>query len=135
MLTYGDGVTDLDITETIAKHKESGKAISVTVYQPNGKFGALDIDSNGLVKSFQEKPAGDGAWINAGFFVCEPEVFNYITNEDDIVFEREPLENLARDGKMISYKHRGFWKPMDTMRDCIELNEMWNGGKAPWKIW
>ena len=135
LLTYGDGVTDLDITDTIAKHKEAGSVISVTVYQPNGKFGALDIDSNGLVKSFQEKPAGDGAWINAGFFVCEPEVFDYIANEDDIIFEREPLENLARDGKMISYKHRGFWKPMDTMRDCTELNEMWNGGKAPWKIW
>lgn len=135
LLTYGDGVADLDIADTIARHKAGGKAISVTVYQPSGKFGALDIADDGQVRSFQEKPAGDGAWINAGYFVCEPEVFDYITAGDQTVFERDPLENLARDGKMTSYKHRGFWKPMDTLRDNIELNQMWDGGNAPWKVW
>lgn len=135
LLTYGDGVADLNIADTIAKHKASGKLISVTVYQPSGKFGALDIATDGSVCSFQEKPAGDGAWINAGYFVCEPEVFNYITNGDKTIFEREPLENLAKEGKMNSYKHHGFWKPMDTLRDNAELNEMWDNGKAPWKIW
>lgn len=135
LLTYGDGVADLNIADTIARHRQSGKAISVTVYQPSGKFGALDIAADGAVRSFQEKPAGDGAWINAGYFVCEPEVFDYIENGDATIFERDPLENLARDGKMTSYKHRGFWKPMDTLRDNIELNQMWDGGNAPWKIW
>lgn len=135
LLTYGDGVADLDIADTIAKHKASGKAISVTVYQPSGKFGALDISSDGTVRSFQEKPIGDGAWINAGYFVCEPEVFDYISNGDATIFEREPLENLASEGGMTSYKHTGFWKPMDTLRDNIELNQMWDNGKAPWKKW
>lgn len=135
LLTYGDGVADLDIADTITRHNSSGKAISVTVYQPSGKFGALDIAEDDRVRSFQEKPAGDGAWINAGYFVCEPEVFDYIKMGDQAIFEREPLENLARDGKMNSYKHRGFWKPMDTLRDNIELNQMWDSGKAPWKVW
>lgn len=135
LLTYGDGVSNIDIAQTIACHKASGKLISVTVYQPSGKFGALDIASDNSVISFQEKPAGDGSWINAGYFVCEPEVFDYITQGDKTILEREPLENLAREGKMASYKHTGFWKPMDTIRDNMELNEMWNSGKAPWKIW
>lgn len=135
LLTYGDGVADLNISDTIEKHKQSGSAISVTVYQPNGKFGALDIDPNGSVRSFKEKPAGDGAWINAGYFVCEPQIFDYIIQGDRTIFEGEPLENLAKDGKMASYKHRGFWKPMDTLRDCTELNQLWENNKAPWKIW
>lgn len=135
LLTYGDGVADLNIADTIEKHKQSGKIISVTVYQPNGKFGALDIGNDGTVKSFQEKPAGDGAWVNAGYFVCEPEVFDYIINGDKTIFEREPLEKLAKEGKMNSYKHKGFWKPMDTLRDNTELNEMWENNKAPWKKW
>ena len=135
LLTYGDGVADVNIADTIAKHKVSGKAISVTVYRPKGKFGAVDISEDGSVAAFQEKPAGDGAWINAGYFVCEPEIFNYIKDGDDTIFERDPLENLAREGNMTSYKHAGFWKPMDTLRDNTELNEMWNSGKAPWKLW
>lgn len=136
LLTYGDGVTDLNITDTIFEHKKSGCKISVTTYKPHGKFGALRIDTQGYVKSFLEKPDGDGNWINAGYFVCEPEVFDYIPeNDDTIIFERKPLEKLAAEGKMYAYKHGGFWKPMDTLRDNVELNEMWESGKAPWKVW
>ncbi len=135
LLTYGDGVADLNIADTVERHKASGKAISVTIYQPKGKFGALDIDTDGNVRAFQEKPAGDGSWINAGYFVCEPEVFDYIKDGDNTIFERAPLENLAKDGKMTSFKHHGFWMPMDTLRDNMELNQLWDSGKAPWKVW
>jgi len=137
LLTYGDGVSDINIADTIDKHIKSRNAISVTAYQPKGKFGALNIDSKtNQVISFQEKPDGDRSWVNAGYFVCEPEVFDYIPEDDDtVVFERDPLENLAQDGKMHAYYHTGFWKPMDTMRDNIELNEMWDKLQAPWKIW
>lgn len=136
-LTYGDGVTDLNITDTIKAHEESGAAISMTVYKPAGKFGSVQLNhETNMVKSFLEKPDGDGNWINAGYFVCEPEVFDYLPEGDDTcVFEKAPLENLARDGKMHAFKHRGFWKPMDMMRDNTELNEMWKNGKAPWKCW
>lgn len=135
LLTYGDGVTDLNIKEVIYFHNKSGKILTVTAYKPQGKFGSLNIDEKGDVKSFTEKPLGDGTWISAGYFVCEPEVFNYIPNEDACIFERSPLENIAKDGKMNSFKHRGFWKPMDILRDNKELNEMWDKGRAPWKIW
>ncbi|MEG1942051.1 MAG: glucose-1-phosphate cytidylyltransferase [Cetobacterium sp.] len=135
LLTYGDGVSDIDISKSIEEHKKSGKALTVTAYKPNGKFGALEIDETGSVNAFTEKPAGDGMWINAGYFICEPEVFNYLTQGDSEIFEKMPLENLAKDGKMNSYKHGGFWKPMDTLRDNVELNEMWDSGKAPWKKW
>lgn len=135
LLTYGDGVSDIDITASIEEHKKNGKALTVTAYKPNGKFGALEIDEVGSVNAFTEKPAGDGMWINAGYFICEPEVFSYITEGDSTIFEKAPLENLAKDGKMHSYKHTGFWKPMDTLRDNTELNAMWDSGKAPWKKW
>lgn len=135
LLTYGDGVSDIDITALIEEHKKNGKALTVTAYKPNGKFGALEIDEVGSVNAFTEKPAGDGMWINAGYFICEPEVFSYITEGDSTIFEKAPLENLAKDGKMHSYKHTGFWKPMDTLRDNTELNAMWDSGKAPWKKW
>lgn len=135
LLTYGDGVSDIDIQKSIEEHKKSGKALTVTAYKPNGKFGALEIDENGSVNAFTEKPAGDGMWINAGYFICEPEIFEYITEGDSTIFEKAPLENLAKDGKMNSYKHTGFWKPMDTLRDNVELNQMWDSGKAPWKKW
>ena len=135
LLTYGDGVSDIDITASIEEHKKNGKALTVTAYKPNGKFGALEIDEEGSVNAFTEKPAGDGMWINAGYFICEPEVFSYITDGDSTIFEKAPLENLAKDGKMHSYKHTGFWKPMDTLRDNTELNAMWDSGKAPWKKW
>lgn len=137
LLTYGDGVSDLNIEDTISRHESSGAILSLTAYKPAGKFGSLQINpESNKVQSFLEKPDGDGNWINAGFFVCEPEVFNYIpTGNDSIIFEKEPLESIARDGKMYAYKHKGFWKPMDMLRDNTELNDMWDKGTAPWKVW
>jgi len=136
LLTYGDGVIDLNINDSILAHEKSGAILTVTAYKPIGKFGALQIDTTtNKVVNFQEKPEGDMNWINAGYFICEPEVFDYIPNDDAIEFERKPLEDIARDGKMNAYKHSGFWKPMDTLRDNTELNEMWNQGNAPWKVW
>ena len=135
MLTYGDGVSDVNIAELVRHHEESGKKMTVTAYKPQGKFGSLDINSTGDVKGFTEKPAGDGMWINAGFFVCEPEVFDYITEGDSTIFEKSPLENIAKNGEMTAYKHNGFWQPMDILRDNKELNSMWDNEQAPWKVW
>lgn len=135
MLTYGDGVADINIKELIEYHKKAKKLLTVTAYKPQGKFGSLNIDKDGIVKSFTEKPAGDGIWINAGYFVCQPEVFDYIKEGDSTIFEKAPLEDIANDGQMVSYRHNGFWKPMDTLRDNVELNTMWNKKNAPWKIW
>lgn len=136
-LTYGDGVTDLDIRDTIKEHEKSGKAISMTVYKPAGRFGSVHIDpKTNVVESFEEKPDGEGNWINAGFFVCEPKVFDYLPDDaDSVMFERAPLQNLAKDGEMHAYKHKGFWKPMDMLKDNIELEKLWEDGKAPWKKW
>lgn len=136
-MTYGDGVADLDITDTIKAHKESGKTISMTVYKPSGRFVSVHINNEtNEVLSFEEKPDGEGNWINAGFFVCEPEIFRYLPEDaDPVMFEREPLVNLVNDGKMHAYKHRGFWKPMDMLRDNQELEKMWNNNNAPWKKW
>jgi glucose-1-phosphate cytidylyltransferase len=135
MLTYGDGVSDVNINELVEYHKKHGKAITMTAVQPEGRFGSLQIDENGKVKSFQEKPKGDGSWINAGFFVCESKVVNYIDNDDKVIFEREPLENLAKDNELYTFKHSGFWKPMDTLRDKTQLEEMIESGTASWKKW
>jgi len=135
MLTYGDGVADVDINKLIAAHKEHGRALTMTSVQPEGRFGALVIDSTGKVVNFSEKPKGDGSWINGGFFVCEPKVLNYITEGDNTIFERGPLENLTKDGELYSYKHNGFWRPMDTLRDKIMLEEMIVSGTAPWVKW
>jgi len=135
MLTYGDGVADINIKELVEFHKKSGKLLTVTAYKPQGKFGSLELLENNSVKSFTEKPAGDGMWINAGYFVCEPEVFDYILEGDKTIFEKAPLENLAKDGKMMAFKHQGFWKPMDILKDNRELNSMWENNKAPWKVW
>jgi glucose-1-phosphate cytidylyltransferase len=135
MLTYGDGVSDINIEELIKFHKSHGKLMTMTSAQPDGRFGALRIDDNNQVLEFQEKPKGDGSWINAGFFVCEPKVFDYITEGDGTVFEQTPLKNLAKDGEIFTYKHNGFWMPMDTLRDKMKLNEMWESKKAPWKVW
>ena len=135
MLTYGDGVGDINIKKLLDFHNSHDGYITVTSVQPEGRFGALNIEENNKVTSFMEKPKGDGNWINAGFFVCEPEVFNYIENETNSIFEQEPLKKLAKDGKMYTYKHTGFWKPMDTLRDKRELEKLWNSGKAPWKVW
>lgn len=135
LLTYGDGVADVNIKELVEFHKENGGKLTVTAYQPQGKFGSLNISKDNKVESFTEKPAGDNMWINAGYFVCEPEVFDYIIHGDETIFEKEPLENLAKDGKMRAFKHTGFWKPMDILRDNRELNSMWEKDKAPWKVW
>lgn len=135
LLTYGDGVSDVNIKELIKCHKECGKALTLTAVKPSGKFGALDINSDGSIKTFQEKPKGDGAWINGGFMVCEPKVFDYIKDGDATIFEREPLENLAKDGQLNSFKHNGFWHPMDTLKCKNDLTRMWQDGNAPWKIW
>jgi glucose-1-phosphate cytidylyltransferase len=137
-LTYGDGVTDLNISDTIKEHEKCGAILSLTAYLPAGKFGALDINpQTGFVNSFAEKPKEDDQhWVNAGYFVCEPQVFDYIPeNDDTCIFEKEPLENIAKSGKMRAHKHYGFWKPMDMLKDNKELNEMWNAGNAPWKVW
>jgi glucose-1-phosphate cytidylyltransferase len=135
MLTYGDGVADINIEKLVKFHKSHGKAMTITSAQPDGRFGALDIDENDQVMEFKEKPKGDGSWINAGYFVCEPKVFDYILDGDGTVFEQEPLKNLAKDGEVFTYKHHTFWMPMDTLRDKMKLNEMCDKGKAPWMIW
>ena len=135
LLTYGDGVSDVDIDGLIKSHKEHGKAITMTSVQPEGRFGALEITETGMIKEFHEKPKGDGSWINAGYFVCEPKVFDYIKGGDPTIFERDPLEALAKDEELYSYRHTGFWKPMDTLRDKNQLNEMIEKGKAPWIKW
>ena len=135
MLTYGDGVADINIYELVKFHKSHKKAITVTSSQPDGRFGALEISQDNQVLNFKEKPKGDGSWINAGFFVCEPKVFDYIGDGDDVVFEQEPLMNLASDGEIFTYKHHGFWMPMDTLRDKNKLNQLWIDKQAKWRIW
>ena len=135
MLTYGDGVADIDILKLIDFHKKSGGLITLTSVLPEGKFGALEIDNQQKINSFKEKPRGDGSWINGGFFVCQPEVFDYIDDDNQVFFEKEPLQNLANDGKLFAYYHDGFWKPMDTLREKEQLQEMVNSGKAPWIKW
>ena len=134
LLTYGDGVSDVNIGELLDFHNHHGKVVTMMACQLEGRFGALDIGSDNKVSSFKEKPKGDRAWINAGFFVCEPEVFNYIGG-DETIFEREPLEKLAVEGQLHSYKHSGYWKPMDTLRDKTQLEELINTNKAPWIKW
>lgn len=132
-LTYGDGVGDVDITELVGLHRKHGKKATVTAVQPAGRFGALDIKGT-KVSSFSEKPRGDGSFINGGFFVLSPDVINLIDG-DQIVLERGPLETLASRGHLEAYFHKGFWQPMDTLRDKSQLEELWSAGKAPWKVW
>lgn len=135
MLTYGDGVGDINIDQLVRFHKSHGKAITMTSVQPEGRFGSLVINEDEQVTSFQEKPKGDGAWINAGFFVCQPEVFDAIPDGDNTIFERAPLESLANAGQLYTYKHEGFWKPMDTQRDKLQLEDLIEKGVAPWIKW
>jgi glucose-1-phosphate cytidylyltransferase len=132
-LTYGDGVSDVNITELIAFHKAQNIKATLTATLPPGRFGALDLAGN-KVNSFVEKPRGDGAMINGGFFVLSPKVFDYI-KDDKTIWEREPLERLAQEGELAAFRHNGFWQPMDTLRDKVHLEELWESGKAPWKIW
>ncbi|HEY5594828.1 MAG TPA: glucose-1-phosphate cytidylyltransferase [Nitrospiria bacterium] len=135
LMTYGDGVSDLDIHSLVDFHKRKGKYATVTAVQPAGRFGAMTIDKSDSVTSFTEKPVGDGAWINAGFFVLEPAIFDYINEGDATYWERDPLRRLAKDGQLVTYKHHGFWKCMDTLRDKTELETLWRNGEARWKSW
>jgi glucose-1-phosphate cytidylyltransferase len=131
--TYGDGVSDVNITELIAFHQQQGKLATLTATQPSGRFGAINFAGNS-VTSFQEKPQGDGGWINGGFFVLSPKVLDYLV-DDSTVWEREPMEQIASSGQMSAYFHTGFWQPMDTLRDKNHLEALWASGKAPWKTW
>ena len=136
MLTYGDGVGNIAIPALIANHEKSGKLCTLTAYQPEGRWGALGIEENGTISNFAEKPKESGSWINAGFFVCEPEVFDYIPeNCENMMWEEDPLKNLTKAGQMNAYKHTGFWHAMDMLKDKEDLNKMWAAGEAPWKLW
>jgi glucose-1-phosphate cytidylyltransferase len=131
--TYGDGVADVDVGAELEFHRSAGTLATMCAVQPPGRFGALDIEGSRITR-FEEKPSGDGSWINGGFFVLEPKVLDYIDG-DETVWEREPLERLARDGQLSAYSHDGFWQPMDTLRDRVKLEELWSSGAAPWKVW
>jgi glucose-1-phosphate cytidylyltransferase len=134
LLTYGDGVSNININDLVDFHKAHGKSITMSIVQPEGRFGAVKTAGDSQVESFLEKPIGDGNWINSGFFVCEPKVLDYIT-DDTTVFEQYPLQKMATDGALHAYKHTGFWSCMDTLRDKTKLNELWTAGKAQWKVW
>jgi glucose-1-phosphate cytidylyltransferase len=131
--TYGDGVADIDIAASIAFHKQHGKLATMTAVQPPGRFGALDLDGT-RIAGFREKPEGDGNWVNGGYFVLSPKVIDYIV-DDTTTWEKEPLEQLARDRQLDAFFHNGFWQPMDTLRDKVLLEDLWQSGKAPWKRW
>jgi len=134
-LTYGDGVSDVDVGRLVRFHREQGTLATLTAVQPAGRFGVFDLPAQGhTVTRFHEKPSGDGAWINGGFFVLEPEVLDYIA-DDATVWERGPMERLTREGNLSAYRHTGFWQPMDTLRDKMYLEELWSSGKPPWKVW
>jgi glucose-1-phosphate cytidylyltransferase len=136
MLTYGDGVSDIDINKLVAFHKASGKIATVTAVQLDARFGGMDIGDNGEVTAFREKTKDESKWINAGFFVLKPAVFNYLKADmDDVMWEDEPLEKLAEDGQLSAYRHTGFWKCMDALRDKLELEALWQNKQAKWKVW
>lgn len=135
MLTYGDGVCDINIKDLVDFHYSHNGYMTMTSVQPAGRFGALNIDNDNKITNFLEKPKGDGFWVNAGFFVCNRKVFDYIEDGDDVIFEQEPLKELVDDDKLYTYKHHGFWKPMDTLKDKNDLIKMWNDDKAKWKVW
>ena len=142
MLTYGDGVADVDIAKLLEFHRAHGKLATITAVQPLGRFGSLEIDDDEVVggvvapgvRAFQEKPVGDGAWVNGGFFVLEPAVLDRIDG-DETLFESAPLEGLAADGELVAFRHRGFWQPMDALRDVRTLQALWDSGDAPWAVW
>jgi glucose-1-phosphate cytidylyltransferase len=134
MMTYGDGVSDLDVEALLAFHRKHRRLATVTTVRPISRFGVLDIDASGAVAGFFEKPQLEG-WVNVGFFVFEPGVFDYLSDDPGCVLEDEPLKNLAKDGQLVGYRHPGFFQPMDTYRDVKLLNDLWQGGQAPWKVW
>jgi glucose-1-phosphate cytidylyltransferase len=133
MLTYGDGLADINLKELLGFHQNHGKLITMTAVQREGRFGSISTSKNNLVEKFEEKPRGDGAWINGGYMVCQPEVVDYI-EDDKTVFELEPMNHLARDKELMAFQHSGFWKPMDTLQDKVLLETLWKTGQAPWKI-
>lgn len=134
-LTYGDGVADININSLLDYHINNKNEFTITAVQPGGRFGVLDIDSNNAIRKFTEKAKEDGGWINGGFMVLEPKVFEYLAEDDKCIFEREPMTNMAEDGLINAYKHTGFWQCMDTQRDKLLLESMWEKSRAPWKIW
>ncbi|ADV47273.1 glucose-1-phosphate cytidylyltransferase [Nitratifractor salsuginis] len=135
LLTYGDGVSNVDISKTVEFHRKHGKTLTMTAIQPEARFGNLEIKTDDSVQAFVEKPRSEGGWINGGFFVCEPGLFDYLDENDGCVFEQAPLQRMAQKGEITAYKHMGFWQCMDTLRDNQKLNQMWKEGKAPWKVW
>lgn len=134
MMTYGDGVANVNVPELVERHRQQNKLATITAVQPPGRFGALNLTAANDVCAFQEKPLGDGSWINGGFFVLEPKVFDYIEN-DRMPWESTPLNKLSSEGQLTAYRHAGFWRPMDTLRDKTELEQMWSNGTAQWKLW
>jgi glucose-1-phosphate cytidylyltransferase len=135
LLTYGDGVADINLPALVQSHEQSGRTVTLTAVRPAGRFGVLNIDDSNAVTSFSEKTEGDNDWINGGFFVMEPAVFDYLQDGADTILERKPLETLAAEGRLNAYRHDGFWRPMDTLKDKNELTEMWVKEHAPWKVW
>jgi glucose-1-phosphate cytidylyltransferase len=136
MLTYGDGVSDIKIRDLLRFHRSHGKIATVTAIQPEARFGGMELGDDGVVKLFKEKPKGDGKWINGGFFVLSPEVFKYLDGDmDEVMWEDSPMEHLSRDGQLMAYKHPGFWKCMDAMRDKLELEALWQKNQAKWRLW
>lgn len=134
-LTYGDGVSDINIKELVAFHRQQGRLATLTAVQPPGRFGAFSLDSQqAAITTFKEKPKGDGAWINGGFFVLEPDVLDYIS-DDATVWEKDPMETLAAQDQLSAFRHKGFWQPMDTLRDKMVLDDLYTSGKAPWVVW
>lgn len=134
MMTYGDGVSNVNIGELVKFHEENKKTVTVTATQPSGRYGSLNLENENIVSSFQEKPKGDGFWVNAGFFVIEPGIFNYLI-DDATIFEGYPLQIIAKEGQLVAYKHSGFWQSMDSLRDKNLLEDLWKEGKAQWKLW
>lgn len=134
MLTYGDGLSNVNLDALKNTHNSNNAIVTLTSVQPEGRFGGLEIAGE-CVSTFQEKPKGDGQWVNGGFFVCSQQIFNYLNDGDATILEKSPLESLAKDKKLFAYKHNGFWKPMDTLRDKNQLQDLWSKGNAPWKIW
>jgi glucose-1-phosphate cytidylyltransferase len=135
MLTYGDGLADININEALKFHKQHGKLMTMTSAKPDSRFGLLNVDVNNKILQFKEKPQDKDSRVTAGDFICQPEVFDYIDDGEDVVFEQEPIKNLVKDEQIYTYKHNGFWMPMDTLRDKIKLNELYKTQNAPWMVW
>jgi glucose-1-phosphate cytidylyltransferase len=135
LVTYGDGLATIDVKASILAHKAAGKICTISAVHPAGRFGALRIDENGSIHSFSEKPQFEDAFVNGGYMVCENRIFEYLPNDPGMMLERKPMEDLVRDGQLNSYRHDGFWQPMDTYQEAMHLNKLWSEGKAPWKVW